>query len=64
MTVCLVEKSGDSASFIWSKKILKDRTDGLIFLIFYFLFKKDEELHCIFSSPEPLGSQGELIGWP
>ena len=19
---------------------------------------------CIFSSPEPLGSQGELIGWP
>ena len=21
-------------------------------------------LHHIFSSPEPLGSQGELIGWP
>ena len=20
--------------------------------------------NCIFSSPEPLGSQGELIGWP
>ena len=23
-----------------------------------------EAKNCIFSSPEPLGSQGELIGWP
>ena len=27
-------------------------------------FGQKDSFLCVFSSPEPLGSQGELIGWP
>ena len=58
-------------SLVMLKKMLNYKMislDGFVVILKVCLhcirYKFTEPWPCIFSSPEPLGSQGVLIGWP
>ena len=47
-----------------AQSMYKETPDGKNLFDRTFLLKIEDNKNTFFSSPEPLGSQGELIGWP